>query len=241
MAAPSAHFFQTPGALFLYGDFRPATTYEPVVMDIYQRLRDHFGPQGWWPSESRFETIVGAILTQAVTWKNAEKAIGALKQSQVFSAADLLTISLEELGRIITPALYHRQKARKLVVMMEFIQQQYGGDYDLMFYESLEVLRPKILSLWGIGPETADSILLYAGNYPIFVVDAYTRRIFSRLGLVAPNVDYAAMQSFLQSNTPADAGLYNEYHALLVALGARCCRTNRPYCAACPITFYCRH
>jgi len=225
----------------LYGDFKPATTYEPVVMDIYQRLWDHFGPQGWWPGESRFDTIVGAILTQAVTWKNAEKAIGALKKARIFSAADLVTIPLEELGRIITPALYHRQKARKLMVMMNFIQQQYGGDYDLMFDEPLEVLRPKILALWGIGPETADSILLYAGNYPIFVVDAYTRRIFSRLGLVSQNVDYADMQSFLQQNTPVDAGLYNEYHALLVAVGARYCRKYSPDCATCPITFYCRH
>lgn len=209
------------------------------VMKIYDCLLEHFGAQGWWPGESRFEIIVGAILTQAVTWKNVEKAIAALRSADLFSEEGILASTPEELAFTIRPALYHRQKARKLAVMMEFVLDQYAGDYDRMFAESLENLRSKLLALWGIGPETADSILLYAGNYPVFVVDTYTRRVFSRLGLVGEDIDYTGMQKFLHQHTPVDVRIYNEYHALLVALGAQYCKKTVPHCRCCPLALYC--
>ena len=213
---------------------------DEVIMAIYVALGEHFGPRGWWPGESRFEIIVGAILTQAVAWRNVEKALQGLKEAQLFSAAEILAASGEELALAIQPALYNRQKAMKLAGMMFFIQSQYKGDYDLMFSEPQEVLRRKLLALWGIGEETADSILLYAGKYPVFVVDSYTRRIFSRIGLVAENIDYTGMQIFMQDNIAQDVGLYNEYHALLVALGSQYCKKTRPSCLGCPIAYYCK-
>jgi len=209
------------------------------LMEIYDSLLGYFGPRGWWPGDSRFEIIIGAILTQAISWKNVEKAILALKAADVFTEDKILTVSPEKLADIIRPALYFRQKARKLQVTMDYIRSRYDCDYDLMFSETLPVLRNDLLSLWGIGEETADSILLYAGNYPVFVVDSYTRRIFYRLGMVDENISYRQMQQFMQNKVPPDTAIYNEYHALLVALGANYCKKSRPDCLNCPLDQFC--
>ncbi len=210
-----------------------------AVTQIYRLLFNHYGPRGWWPGESRLEIIVGAILTQAVAWKNVEKAIHNLKMAKVLAFQPLLDIPEENLAVFIKPALYHRQKAKKIKAMINFIESEYNGELDLMFQVPLPVLRDKLISIWGIGPETADSILLYAGDKPIFVVDAYTKRIFNRLGMVDENITYQQMQDFMHENVEANTYIYNEYHALLVALGADCCRKKRADCLLCPIMSFC--
>ncbi len=211
------------------------------IMEIYQILLKEFGHQGWWPAESTFEIILGAILTQAVAWKNVERALDCLKANDILSVEAILNLPEDELGELIKPTLYHRQKAKKLRIVMDYMQKNYQSDFAIMFQESQDKLREELLSLWGIGPETADSILLYAGNYPVFVVDRYTCRIFYRLGLVPESVSYAQMQSYMQDRLPKDVQLYNEYHALLVALGANYCKKKHPLCSQCPIILICNY
>jgi len=215
--------------------------YHSFLMQIYQTLLDHFGPRGWWPGDSRLEIILGAILTQAVAWKNVKKAIDNLKENELIDIVCLEEIEETGLAELLKPALYHRQKAKKLKATVNFITREYNQDLDLMFDNSLVELRPKLLSVWGIGPETADSILLYAGNKRIFVVDAYTCRIFSRLGMVPENVTYHEMQEFMQKYVEPEIDIYNEYHALLVALGANYCKKSKPICNKCPISKFCKY
>lgn len=216
------------------------STVKDTVTQVYTLLFQHYGPRYWWPGESRLEIIVGAILTQAVAWKNVEKAIHNLKMGKVLAFQPLLNMPEEDLALLIKPALYHRQKTKKIKAMINFIANEYNGDLDLMFKSTQSDLREKLLGIWGIGPETADSILLYAGNIPIFVVDAYTIRIFSRLGMVNENISYQQMQNFMHENVELDIYIYNEYHALLVALGADCCRKTRADCRSCPIRSFCK-
>lgn len=215
--------------------------YHIFLMEIYQTLLNHFGPRGWWPGESRLEIILGAVLTQAVAWKNVKKAIDNLKENHLIDIIRLAEIKEPELAELIKPALYHRQKAKKLKAVVNFITREYNRDVDLIFNDSLEELRPKLLSVWGIGPETADSILLYAGKKRIFVVDTYTCRIFSRLGIVSENTAYHEMQEFMQKHVEPDIDVYNEYHALLVTLGANYCKKSKPICQKCPIVNSCKY
>jgi len=210
------------------------------IREIYRNLYQQFGPQGWWPADNRFEVIVGAILTQAISWQNVEKALQSLQAANLMSESGLLSAPPDDLAGVIRPALYHHQKAKKLKIMMHFIINEYQGDYDLMFSEPMDILRTRLLSLWGIGKETADSILLYAGNYPIFVVDAYTRRIFSRIGLVGEDISYQEMQDYIHNHLDTSVDLYNEFHALLVRLGAEYCKKRRPKCKECPVAEICR-
>lgn len=212
-----------------------------LLMQIYHTLLEHFGPRGWWPADSRLEVIIGAVLTQAVAWKNVTRAIDNLKLASLMDINAIIDIDEENLAQHITPALYHRQKARKLKALMSFIATEYNGDLDLMFTELLPVLRKKLLAVWGIGPETADSILLYAGDKMIFVVDTYTKRIFYRLGMVEENISYQEMQEFLEHHIPQNLYIYNEYHALLVGLGANYCKKSRPRCSQCPLQNLCKY
>ena len=214
---------------------------QETLMQIYQTLLEHFGSRGWWPADSRLEVIFGAVLTQAVAWKNVTRAIGNLKSAHLIDITAILNINEEDLAQYIKPALYHRQKARKLKALMTFIATEYNGDLDLMFTEPLPLLRKKLLAVWGIGPETADSILLYAGDKTIFVVDTYTKRIFYRLGMVDENISYQEMQEYLQHHVPSDSYIYNEYHALLVGLGANYCKKSRPLCNQCPLLKFCKY
>ena len=214
---------------------------QEVLMEIYHTLLEHFGPRGWWPADSRLEVIIGAVLTQAVAWKNVTRAIDNLKRANLMNINFIIDIDEEDLAQHIKPALYHRQKAKKLKALMTFIATEYNGDLDLMFAESLPILRKKLLGIWGIGPETADSILLYAGDKTVFVVDTYTKRIFNRLGMVDENISYQEMQEYLQKNIPSDLYIYNEYHALLVGLGANYCKKIRPHCSKCPLLNLCKY
>jgi len=205
--------------------------------DIYNLLLKHFGPQHWWPADTEFEVIVGAILTQNSNWKNVEKAISNLKENGLLSPEGIHQVSEERLKELIRPAGYYNSKARKLREFTNFIFEDYK-DLDEFLGLPQDELREHLLSIWGIGPETADSIVLYAANKPSFVVDAYTGRIFSRMGFVSEGVGYDDLKKFFEDNLPKDVALYQEFHALVVELAKDCCRT-KPLCRECPLVSLC--
>jgi endonuclease-3 related protein len=198
----------------------------------YHRLFKRFGPQHWWPAQEPFEVIVGAILTQSTAWTNVEKAIANLKAAGKLSPEALRNMPEAELAEIIRSSGYYNVKARKLKAFVNWFGEQYGDSLNKLFSGDSDNLRQQLLGVYGIGEETADSIILYAGNKPVFVIDAYTRRIIDRLGLSPTGNSYNAYQSLFMSNLPRDAVLFNEYHALLVKLGKDYCR-KRPLCEGC--------
>ena len=206
-----------------------------TLHEVYDRLLAALGPQHWWPGNSPFEVIVGAVLVQNTSWKNVERAIRNLDDRDLLEPAALCAVPPEELEELIRPAGYFRIKARRLRSVLEFIVDRYGGSLDAMFSTGLPALREALLGVHGIGPETADSILLYAGGLPTFVVDAYTLRVLARHGWIGFDADYHQIKEHFESNLPEDAALYNEYHALLVAVGKDYCRKTRPRCEACPL------
>jgi len=206
-----------------------------MLPDVYRRLFDAFGPQRWWPGETRFEMMVGAMLTQNTSWRNVERAIGNLREADLLEPHALYAVPLAELEELIRPAGYFRVKARRLRSLLEFLVKRYDGSLDAMFQTSLSELREELLGVHGIGPETADSILLYAGGLPILVVDAYTHRVFARHGWIGFDADYHQIQDYVQGELPQDAPMYNEFHALLVRLGKNFCRKASPKCAGCPL------
>lgn len=201
---------------------------------IYHRLLTFFGEQGWWPAETPFEVMVGAILTQNTAWRNVEHAIENLKKAEVLTPEGLRRITERRLARLIRPAGYYNVKARRLKALIAFLTGEYGGDLRKMFREPCAPLREKILMVKGVGPETADSILLYAGGKPIFVIDAYTKRVLSRHGMITDGASYGAIQNLFMQSLPADVVLYKEYHALFVRLAKSFCKT-KPLCAGCPL------
>lgn len=209
----------------------------------YELLFRAYGSQEWWPADSPFEVMVGAILTQHTSWENVERALARLKASGSFSCRGLIGLPLDALEEYLRPSGAYRVKARRLTAYLMFFQETYGGSVDSMRRTSGTDLRSKLLSVSGIGPETADCILLYAMDKPWFVIDAYTRRIFGRLGWVDPQANYEDLQAWFQ-NAPMPGGLtdrvvyYNEYHALVVELGKRVCRP-KPDCAACALNAIC--
>jgi len=205
------------------------------LRNIYRKLYCRFGPQHWWPGRTRFEIIVGAILTQNTNWTNVEKAIRNLRQARLLNPRRMQGISLKKLASLIRPSGYYNIKARRLKNFVAFIFREYDGSLARMAREPLEILREKILSVSGIGPETADSILLYAFDKPIFVIDAYTQRIVARHPLVKGPLDYDRLQGVFMNHLPHDPKLFNEYHALLVRLGKEFCRKTRLLCDACPL------
>lgn len=209
------------------------------LISIYQRLLQRFGPQGWWPAETPFEMMIGAILTQNTSWRQVEKAIRNLKERKCLTIRALDRIPLNDLSEAIRPAGYFNQKADRLKRLAEFMIKRYEGRVENMASQETSQLREALLSLSGIGPETADSILLYALHRPVFVVDTYTYRIFSRQGLIEEEISYADLQSFFTDHLPLEAPLFNEYHALIVREGKEICK-KRPECAICPIREGCR-
>lgn len=211
-----------------------------LVYRAYVMLLDRFGPQGWWPAESDFEMMVGAILTQNTAWSNVEKAITALRENSRLDPFEILAASDEELEHLIRPSGYYRQKADRLKRLSSMIVEDLEGDLDTLFERPVLAARDHLLSIKGIGPETADSILLYAGRRPVFVIDAYTLRIAGRLGITQTG-SYAQAQRIFTRNVPVDVPLYQEYHALLVKLGKDYCRKdrNRCRCADCPLEAQC--
>jgi len=210
-----------------------------VLLDIYNRLMARYGPQHWWPAQEPFEVIVGAILTQSAAWVNVEKAIANLKSARALSPAALRRLPLSEIARLIHPCGYYNAKALKLKAFVRWLGERFNDDLDGLFASNANSLRKQLLSIHGIGEETADSIILYAAGKPVFVVDAYTRRILSRIGLAPDSNSYAAYQALFMNNLPADTTLFNEYHALLVCLGKNVCR-RRPLCLQCCLASICR-
>ena len=201
---------------------------------IYRRLLQAFGPRGWWPGESPFEVMVGAVLTQNTAWHNVKQAIANLKKAKVLSPEGLDRLPLETLADLIRPSGYYRVKARRLKNMVALVMAGGGNDPPRILTQPLASLRQALLSVNGIGPETADSIILYAAEQPIFVIDAYTRRILSRHGLAREDDRYDQLQSLFMEYLPLQTSLYNEYHALLVHLGHVFCKP-KPLCQDCPL------
>lgn len=214
----------------------PAVGTKEVLLEVYRRLLSAYGPQGWWPGESAFEVAVGAILTQATNWRNAAKAIANLKAAGVLSPEGLWRMSAAEIAELIRPAGYFNQKAKRLRAFLELVREH--GGLEGLFSLPTETLRERLLAVPGIGPETADSIVLYAAEKPSFVIDAYTRRILSRLGLIRGHEGYADLKRMFEENIPRDLELYKEYHALLVRHGKVHCRA-RPRCGGCPLEDMC--
>ena len=207
------------------------------IRKFYEELHKKFGPQGWWPAGTALECILGAILTQSTSWKNVEKAIDNLKSEKLISVERLNLINAEELAELIRPSGYYNQKAVKIKNFISFLAEEFSGSLDNMFATDKTLLRQKLLSIKGIGPETADSIMLYAGGMPVFVVDAYTWRVLLRHGIAPEVTSYGEIQELFTDSLPEDAGMYNEYHALLVKLGKDHCRKREPLCAGCPLEY----
>lgn len=205
-----------------------------TLKQVYDRLLAAFGPQHWWPAQSPFEVLIGAVLVQNTSWKNVEKAIHNLSKQDLLEPHSLYHVPVEELEEWLRPAGYYRVKARRLRNLLALLVEQYHGSLEAMFRTDLETLRRQLLGINGIGPETADSILLYAGGLPVFVVDTYTHRVLARHGWVGFDADYYQLQEHFQSSLPPQVALYNEYHALLVRLGHVHCRKT-PKCDGCPL------
>lgn len=234
-----------------------------TLKKTYKKLYSAFGPQHWWPGDTPFEVIVGAILTQNTAWTNVEKAIHNLKKARLLTPRKLHDLSQKELARYIRPAGYFNIKAKRLKYFLNYLFDNYSGSLNRMFYgasrymeqanrvgvkkrrhgrlspkntvASVHKLRRELLQVNGIGPETADSILLYAGNHPVFVVDAYTKRILSRHRIISQDADYHEVQELFMKNLPHDVEIFNEYHALLVMVGKDFCKNKKPRCSKCPL------
>jgi len=204
-------------------------------LEIYKILLDAFGPQDWWPARSRFEVVVGAVLTQNTNWSNVCKAIENLEREGLLSFEKMVSVSIEELAYHIRPSGYYNIKAKRLHNLLDMVQENYEGEFDLLFAEDIETARESLISVKGVGPETADSIMLYAGKYPVFVVDAYTHRILVRHNLIDEEADYYTIQQEFVDQLPQETELFNEYHALLVQTGKQYCKKKNPLCNRCPL------
>lgn len=204
------------------------------VEEAYQRLFAAYGPQHWWPAETPFEMMVGAVLTQNTNWSNVAKALENLREEGLLDAAALHRLPSEELAELIRPAGYYRLKAGRLKRLLDLLFNRFDGSLEEMFSRSLDDLRELLLSVNGIGPETADSILLYAGKYPTFVVDTYTHRVFKRHAWIEDEADYHTLKDSIEAGLERSAPLFNEYHALLVKVGKEHCGP-KPRCEGCPL------
>ena len=204
------------------------------LLDIYRILFDHYGPREWWPAETPFEVVVGAILTQNTAWKNVEKAIANLKQLGPLTPEALFRLPEETLAEAIRPSGYYRRKGKRLRNLLGMLSDRFECRLEALFDLPTETLREELLALSGIGPETADSILLYAAGRPVFVIDTYTIRILSRHELLPEETCYVEAQEWVTDNLPEDVQLFNEFHALLVNVGKDFCRP-RPKCPGCPL------
>jgi endonuclease-3 related protein len=204
------------------------------LTEIYKLLFDRFGPQRWWPGETQFEVITGAILTQNTNWTNVEKAIANLKSADLLTPEELYHLNTSKLAELIRPAGYYNIKAKRLKNFINWLFQNYDGQLINLENLNTDRLRTELLAVKGIGRETADSILLYAFGREIFVIDAYTARVAVRHGLIEPQTDYEQLRELFQSNLPQDSQLFNEYHALLVNVGKNYCKPKAK-CPGCPL------
>ncbi|MDG4475292.1 endonuclease III domain-containing protein [Thiovibrio frasassiensis] len=204
------------------------------IEEIHTRLFDHFGAQHWWPGETPFEIMLGAVLTQNTSWRNVSMVIEGLRREGLLSFAALDALPLEALAEKIRPSGYYNQKAKRIKGLFAAIRED-SGSLEEFFAQETQTLREKLLAIKGIGPETADSITLYAAAKPVFVVDAYTYRILLRHDLIAEDAGYEEIQDLFLSKLPAEAQLFNEYHALLVRLAKEYCKKSNPLCDSCPL------
>lgn len=204
------------------------------LLEIYEILLETFGPQHWWPGDTRFEIIIGAILTQNTSWTNVEKAIANIQAADCLDPEKLYALEAEQLEQLIRPAGYFRVKAKRLRNLLQWLFDDYQGQLDTLDKIETRRLREELLGISGVGPETADSILLYALDRPVFVVDTYTARITVRHGLIEPELTYDQLQYLFESNLEPDVQLFNEFHALLVCIGKDFCKP-KPKCATCPL------
>lgn len=212
----------------------PSKDLAKTLASMYDLMSAHFGPTHWWPGDTPFEIAVGAILTQNTAWTNVEKAIANLKQADLLDPRAILDGPDEQIERALQPSGYFRLKTKRLRGFCAHLVEHYGGSMVRMAKQPLEALRPELLGVYGLGPETADDILLYACGKVVFVVDAYTKRIFSRHGLIPTEIDYEDLRSFFEKHVPPDLHRYKEYHGLIVWTGKDFCRKS-PKCEGCPL------
>jgi endonuclease III related protein len=208
------------------------------LVAIYRTLSRVYGPQRWWPGDTPFEVMVGAVLTQNTAWTNVEKAIVNLRRERLLEPELLFRVPVRKLAVLIRPSGFFNIKARRLKHLFEFITDRYSGSIVKMFADDPKTLRKDLLKINGIGPETADSILLYAGQRPFFVVDAYTKRVLLRHNIIGHDADYDTVQKLFMESLPHDSRLFNEYHALIVRVGKEHCKRTAPRCNACPLKKY---
>lgn len=226
----------------------PLATRHSPLRSYYNALFAAYGPQRWWPGRTRLEIIIGAILTQNTSWKNVERAISNLRRAKLLSSAAVHNVSPTTLRKHLRPSGYFRQKTKTLKTFVDFLFAEYSGSLNRLFSQPTAILRKQLLALRGIGPETADSILLYAGKHPVFVVDAYSRRILGRHALIPPEQrssshrhshrSYEQIRALFESQLPRDPQLFNEFHALIVHTGKHFCRKSDPLCSSCPLARY---
>ena len=220
---------------------KPRVEAAPVVspsgelLRYYETMSGALGPMHWWPGDTPFEVIVGAILTQSTGWANVERAIANLRAAGMLTASAMFRVRTARLATLVRPSGYFRQKAKKLKAFLRFLHDEYQDSLEKMFQTPTLELREKLLSVHGIGRETADSILLYAGNHPIFVVDAYTHRIFGRHRLTDGKAEYENVRAMIEASVPRTSELFNEFHALIVNTGKNWCRKSAPRCEECPL------
>ena len=205
------------------------------VRAFFPAMLEAYGPQGWWPAETPLEVVLGAILTQNTAWTNVERAIANLKREGLLDVAALAAVNIDRLAEVIKPAGYFNIKAKRLKNFIRLLVDQFDGRLEALFELSTGSLREAVLGVTGIGPETADSIVLYAAGRPVFVVDAYTARILHRHGMLEYDATYEDIQSLMQGPLADDAEVFKEYHALLVEVGKRKCKKRAPECAGCPL------
>jgi endonuclease-3 related protein len=218
--------------------WRSVVQEQPPLDEYFNSLFTALGPQHWWPGKTPFEVIVGAILTQNTSWRNVELAIANLRAEGLLSFAGISLARAGHLAKLVRPSGYFRQKARKLKAFAAFLRSEYGGSLRRMFATPTLALREKLLRVWGIGPETADSILLYAGGRPVFVVDAYTKRMLARHGWIGEKARYEDVRWMFERQFPGDVKRFNEMHALIVRTGKTWCRPQEPLCGECPLGRY---
>lgn len=215
------------------------TSLEKKLMNVFGRLYSRYGPQYWWPGDGAFEVIIGAILTQGTSWTNVDKALVNLKAKAVLEPSALRNVEDRELASLIKPSVYFNSKTKKLKAFSKHLGDIYSDNLEFLLEKDSHDLRQELLSVYGIGEETADDIILYAAHKPIFVVDTYTRRILERLDISPSSNTYASYQAIFMDNLPHDVGLFNEYHALLDKHGSETCLRRKPRCHECCLLEIC--